>query len=68
MIVRMDKQYSWFTLSKRRQYLEIPIAADQSPAVSAEDSEYVEDMLGGVAPGDFHGAISVSLRTSTTTG
>jgi hypothetical protein len=28
MIVRMDKQYSWLILSERRQYLEIPIAAD----------------------------------------
>lgn len=28
MIVRMDKQHSWLILSKRRQYLEVPIAAD----------------------------------------
>ena len=28
MIVRMDKQHSWLILSKRRKYLEIPIAAD----------------------------------------
>lgn len=28
MIVRVDKQYSWLILSKRRQYLEVPITAD----------------------------------------
>src|SRR6478609_4450720 len=28
MIVRMDKQHSWLILSKRRQFLEVPIAAD----------------------------------------
>lgn len=28
MIVRMDKQHSWLILSKRRQYLEVPIEAD----------------------------------------
>jgi len=28
MIVRMDKQHSWLILSKRRQYLEVPIVAD----------------------------------------
>ena len=28
MIVRMDKQHSWLILSKRRQYLEVPIATD----------------------------------------
>jgi len=28
MIVRMDKRHSWLILSKRRQYLEVPIAAD----------------------------------------
>jgi hypothetical protein len=27
MIVRMDKQHSWLILSKRRQYLEVPIAS-----------------------------------------
>ena len=28
MIVRMDKQHSWLILSKRRQFLQVPIAAD----------------------------------------
>ncbi len=28
MIVRMDKQHSWLILSKRRQYLEVPLMAD----------------------------------------
>ena len=28
MIVRTDKQHSWLILSKRRQYLQIPIATD----------------------------------------
>lgn len=28
IIVRMDKQHSWLILSKRRQYLEVPIEAD----------------------------------------
>ena len=28
MIVRLDKQHSWLILSKRRQYLEVPITAD----------------------------------------
>lgn len=28
MIVRMDKQHSWLILSKRRQFLEVPIAVD----------------------------------------
>jgi len=34
IIVRMDRQSSWLILSKRRQYLEIPIASDHQLAVS----------------------------------
>ena len=34
MIVRMDKQHSWLILSKRRQFLEVPIAADHVPTVT----------------------------------
>lgn len=34
IIVRMDRQSSWLILSKRRQYLEVPIARDHQLAVS----------------------------------
>ena len=34
IIVRMDRQSSWLILSKRRQYLEVPIARDHRLAVS----------------------------------
>jgi hypothetical protein len=34
IIVRMDRHSSWLILSKRRQYLEVPIARDHQLAVS----------------------------------
>lgn len=34
IVVRMDLQSSWLILSKRRQYLEVPIARDHQLAVS----------------------------------
>ncbi len=34
MIVRLDKQQSWLILSKRRQYLEVPIATSHLLTVS----------------------------------
>lgn len=34
IIVRMDRQSSWLILSKRRQYLEVPIASDHRLVVS----------------------------------
>jgi hypothetical protein len=34
IIVRIDRQSSWLILSKRRQYLEVPIATDHQLAVS----------------------------------
>ena len=34
IIVRMDRQSSWLILSRRRQYLEVPIARDHQLAVS----------------------------------
>jgi hypothetical protein len=48
MIVRMDKQHSWLIFSKRRQYLEVPIAADHVLRVTEKmegeiSREYVGD-------------------------
>jgi hypothetical protein len=47
MIVRMDKQHSWLILSKRRQYLEIPIVADHLLTVSETmDGEVSRELVG----------------------
>lgn len=47
MIVRMDKQHSWLILSKRRQYLEVPIATDHLLAVTEKmDGEVSREFVG----------------------
>ena len=47
MIVRMDKQHSWLILSKRRQYLEVPIASDHRLIVSEKmDGEVSREFVG----------------------
>ena len=47
MIVRMDKQHSWLILSKRRQYLEVPIVADHVLMVSETmDGEVSREFVG----------------------
>ena len=47
MIVRIDKQHSWLILSKRRQYLEIPIAADHLLTVTERmDGEVSRELVG----------------------
>ncbi len=47
MIVRMDKQHSWLILSKRRKYLEIPIAADHLLTVSETmNGEVLREFVG----------------------
>ncbi len=47
MIVRMDKQHSWLILSKRRQYLEIPIVTDQILTVTENmDGEVSRELVG----------------------
>ena len=37
IIVRMDRQSSWLILSKRRQYLEVPIADETSVGGERDD-------------------------------
>jgi hypothetical protein len=47
IIVRMDRQSSWLILSKRRQYLEVPIARDHQLAVSETmEGELVREFVG----------------------
>ena len=47
MIVRMDKQHSWLILSKRRQYLEVPITADHLLMVTEKmDGEVSREFVG----------------------
>ncbi len=47
MIVRMDRQHSWLILSKRRQYLEIPIAADHLLMMTEKmDGEVSRELVG----------------------
>jgi hypothetical protein len=47
MIVRMDKQHSWLILSKRRQYLEVPIVADHVLTVTENmDGEVSREFVG----------------------
>jgi hypothetical protein len=47
MIVRMDKQHSWLILSKRRQYLEVPIVAGHILAVTENmDGEVSREFVG----------------------
>jgi len=47
MIVRMDKQHSWLILSKRRQYLEVPIVADHVLTVrETMDGEVSREFVG----------------------
>ncbi|MBI5672049.1 MAG: hypothetical protein HZC50_02015 [Nitrospirae bacterium] len=47
MIVRMDKQHSWLILSKRRQYLEVPIVADHILTVTENmDGEVSREFVG----------------------
>lgn len=47
MIVRKDKQHSWLILSKRRQYLEVPIAADHALTVAENmDGEVSRELVG----------------------
>ncbi len=47
MIVRMDKQHSWLILSKRRQYLEVPIVADHVLTVTENmDGEVSRELVG----------------------
>ena len=47
MIVRMDKQHSWLIFSKRRQYLEVPIAADHLLTVTEKmEGEVSREFVG----------------------
>jgi hypothetical protein len=47
MIVRMDKQHSWLILSKRRQYLEVPIATDHLLTVTEKmEGEISRELVG----------------------
>jgi hypothetical protein len=47
LIVRMDQQHSWLILSKRRQYLEVPIVADHILAVTENmDGEVSREFVG----------------------
>ncbi len=47
MIVRMDKQQSWLIFSKRRQYLEVPIASDHRLTVTEKmDGEVSREFVG----------------------
>ena len=47
IIVRMDRQSSWLILSKRRQYLEVPIARDHQLAVSERmEGEVSRELVG----------------------
>ena len=47
IIVRMDSQSSWLILSRRRQYLELPIADEHRLAVSeAMDGELSREFVG----------------------
>ena len=47
MIVRMDKQHSWLILSKRRQYLEVPIATDHLLTVTEKmEGEVSREFVG----------------------
>lgn len=47
MIVRTDKQHSWLILSKWRQYLEVPIAADHLLTVTEKmDGEVSRELVG----------------------
>jgi hypothetical protein len=47
MIVRMDRQHSWLIISKRRQYLEIPIAADHLLMMTEKmDGEVSRELVG----------------------
>src|SRR5262245_38440987 len=46
-IVRMDRNSSWLILSKRRQYLEVPIARDHQLAVSESmEGEVSRELVG----------------------
>ena len=47
IIVRMDRRSSWLILSKRRQYLEVPIARDHQLAVSETmEGEVSRELVG----------------------
>lgn len=47
MIVRMDKQHSWLILSKRRQYLEVPIASSHLLTVTEKmEGEVLREFVG----------------------
>jgi hypothetical protein len=47
IIVRMDRHSSWLILSKRRQYLEVPIARDHQLAVSETmEGEVSRELVG----------------------
>jgi hypothetical protein len=47
IIVRVDRQSSWLILSKRRQYLEVPIARDHQLAVSETmEGELSRELVG----------------------
>ena len=47
MIVRLDKQHSWLILSKRRQYLEVPIATDHVLTVTEKmEGEVSREFVG----------------------
>jgi hypothetical protein len=47
IIVRMDRHSSWLILSKRRQYLEVPIARDHQLAVSETmEGEVSRELIG----------------------
>ena len=47
IIVRMDRRSSWLILSKRRQYLEVPIAKDHQLAVSETmEGEVSRELVG----------------------
>lgn len=46
MIVRMDKQHSWLFLSKRRQYLGVPIVTDHILTVTEHmDGEVSRELV-----------------------
>lgn len=47
IIVRMDRRSSWLILSKRRQYLEVPVASDHRLVVSeAMEGEVSREFVG----------------------
>ena len=68
-IVRRDKQHSWLILSKRRQYLEVPIATEHLLTVTEQmdgevSREFVGDeMLNGYATELFEVTVAENGET-----